>query len=420
MSMGGAAGQFRDEFRELYQAAGEPTLASLVRLSRQQHPPAQISDTTLSDWLAGKSVPGRQSSRVFLALVAVLQARAKSGQAYMPRSDWWWQQLLTHAQDERSAAQKSGRPPRPDVPERTPARSEKETPQPALRSVYLEQVRRIAPLVLSGREGELAALAEFCLEPSRGSYVWWQAGPWAGKSALLSSFVLSPPSEVSERVRFVAFFITARLASQDTRHAFIDFVLEQLAALTGEALPAVLPEATREAYLLALLEQGARSLKETGKRLVLVVDGLDEDRSVTTGPDAHSIAGLLPASPPAGMRVIVASRPNPPVPGDVPDWHPLRDPAVVRPLPSSRYARDVRRLGSQELKRLLRGSAPEQDLLGLITAARGGLSARDLASLAKIPLWEAEEILHTTAGRTFARRPEPVKPDETSGGLVLL
>lgn len=359
MSMGGAAGQFRDEFRELYQAAGEPTLASLVRLSRQQHPPAQISDTTLSDWLAGKSVPGRQSSRVFLALVAVLQAQAKSGQAYMPRSDWWWQQLLAHARDERSAAQKSGRPSRPDVPERTPARPGKETPPSALRSVYLEQVRRIAPPVLSGRERELAALAEFCMEPSRGPYVWWQAGPWAGKSALLSSFVLSPPSEVSERVRFVAFFITARLASQDTRQAFIDFVLEQLAALTGEALPAVFPEATREAYLLALLEQGARSLKETGKRLVLVVDGLDEDRSVTTGPDAHSIAGLLPASPPAGMRVIVASRPNPPVPGDVPDWHPLRDPAVVRPLPSSPYARDVQRLGSQELKRLLRGSAPE-------------------------------------------------------------
>ena len=69
---------------------------------------------------------------------------------------------------------------------------------------------------------------------------------------------------------------------------------------------------------------------------MLVVDGLDEDRGVTTGPDAHSIAGLLPADPPAGMRVIVAGRPNPPVPDDVPDWHPLRDPGdhpAARRLP---------------------------------------------------------------------------------------
>jgi hypothetical protein len=36
--------------------------------------------------------------------------------------------------------------------------------------------------------------------------VWWQAQAWAGKSALLSTFVLHPPAGV----RVVAFFITAR------------------------------------------------------------------------------------------------------------------------------------------------------------------------------------------------------------------
>jgi hypothetical protein len=38
------------------------------------------------------------------------------------------------------------------------------------------------------------------------------------------------------------------------------------------------------------------------------------------------------------MRVIVASRPSPPVPEDVPAWHPLRDPAVIRPLSASAQA----------------------------------------------------------------------------------
>ena len=168
----------------------------------------------------------------------------------------------------------------------------------ASRSAYWQQVRRIAPPDppgLVGREAELAELAGFCLEPDRGPYVWWQAGPWAGKSALLSTFVLRPPPQMAGRVRIVSFFITARLAAQDTREAFTQVLLEQLAELTGQDLPAVLPEATREAYLLDLLAQAAEACQEADGRLVLVVDGLDEDRGVTTGPHAHSIAGLLPA-----------------------------------------------------------------------------------------------------------------------------
>jgi hypothetical protein len=141
-----------------------------------------------------------------------------------------------------------------------------------------------------------------------------------------------------------------------------------------------------------------------------VVDGLDEDRGVTTGPDAHSIAGLLPADPPAGMRVIVAGRANPRVPGDVPDWHPLRDPAIIRLLPASPHAGDMQRLARQELQRLLRGSPAEQDVLGLLTAARGGLTARDLAGLAGSPLWGVEEILHTVPGRTLQGRPSLLDP----------
>ena len=272
---------------------------------------------------------------------------------------------------------------------------------------YLEQVRRIAPPYPPGlrdRDAELAELGRFCLDAGGPCYVWWQAGPWAGKSALMSSFVLRPPLEVRERVRFVSFFITARLAAQDTREAFAQALLEELAGLTGQSLPTMLPDTTRDAYLLDLLSETATGCQRAGTRLVLVVDGLDEDRSVTTGPDAHSIAGLLPTDPPAGMRVIVAGRPNPPVPDDVPDWHPLRDPAIIRPLRQSPYARDAQRLGRQELQRLLRGSATGRDILGLLAAARGGLSGPDLAELTGTPLWEVEEILHTVAGRTFTRR----------------
>jgi hypothetical protein len=271
-------------------------------------------------------------------------------------------------------------------------------------SAYLRQVERIAPPVLLGRETELAELAMFCTMPGKGMYAWWRAGAWAGKTALLSTFVLHPPREVQDRVRLMSFFITARLAAQDTRDAFIVVMLEQLADLIGQGPPpAVVPE-TREAVLLDLLSQGAYECQAVGRRLVLVVDGLDEDRSVITGGDAHSIAGLLPAAPPAGMRVVVAGRPNPPIPDDVPAWHPLRDRLIVRSLKASTYARDLQRLSKAELHRLLNGTRVQRELLGLLTAAKGGLSGFDLEELAEAPLWQIEEVLHTVAGRTFTRR----------------
>src|SRR5262249_29074292 len=191
---------------------------------------------------------------------------------------------------------------------------------------------------------------------------------------------------------------------QDTREAFTTVLLEQLCELTGQDLPATAGEATREACLLDLLGRAAAACQAAGGRLVLVVDGLDEDRGVTTGPHAYSIAGLLPADPPAGMRIVGAGRPNPPIPDDVPDWHPLRDPGIVRLLADSPHARDLQRLGQSELKRLLKGSPVEQDLLGLLTAARGGLSGPDLRELTGAALVHIEEVLHTVAGRTFTRR----------------
>ena len=295
-------------------------------------------------------------------------------------------------------------------------------PQPTAESAYLKTVERIAPPDppgLIGREAELAELARFCLDPVGGPHAWWRAGPWAGKSALLSTFVLRPPAEVAGRVRIVSFFITARLAAQDTREAFTAVMLEQLAALLGQSLPPVLPEATREAYLLGLLSEAAAACAAAGERLVLVLDGLDEDRGVTTGPAAHSIAGLIPADPPAGMRVIVAGRPNPPVPDDVPDWHPLRDPAIIRPLADSPHARDVRRLSRQELQRLLQGSRAERDVLGLLAAARGGLSAWDIAELARVDRWEVADILHTVAGRTLQSRPSILAPEDRPAVYLL-
>lgn len=237
--------------------------------------------------------------------------------------------------------------------------------RPVVRSAYLAQVRQIGPDQLLGREADLAELAEFCTVADGPAYRWYRAGAWAGKSALLSWFVRHPP----HGVRVVSFFVTARYAGQNDRIAFVAVVLEQLAELLGEAMPAYLTDATRDAHLLGMLADAATICAQRGERLVLVLDGLDEDRGVTTGPDAHSIAALLPVRPVAGMRVIVAGRPNPPIPADVPHTHPLRDPGIERELPRSGYAAMVRQDAERELKRLLAGDETEQDLLGLVAAA---------------------------------------------------
>jgi hypothetical protein len=268
------------------------------------------------------------------------------------------------------------------------------------RSSYLEQVRQIAPPALAEREPELADLARFCQDADR-RYVWWRAGAWAGKSALLSWFVLHPPPGI----QLVSFFVTARYPGQDDRSAFCDVVLEQLAELLGEPIPAFLTGATREPHLLRMLAQAAESCQRREQHLVLLVDGLDEDRGVTTGPDAHSIAALLPSRPPPGLKVIVSGRPSPPVPSDVPSAHPLRDPAIARGLSQSPQATVVKADMWRELKRLLRGSPAEQDLLGLIAAAGGGLGRLDLAALTGLPAWEVGEQLQAVTARTFAALP---------------
>ncbi|MFE8939133.1 hypothetical protein ACFYNX_16760 [Streptomyces sp. NPDC007872] len=269
----------------------------------------------------------------------------------------------------------------------------------AVRSAYREQVRRIAPPELVGREEELAELAEFCRTGT--GYRWWRADAWAGKTALMAWLALDPPPGV----RIVPFFVTARLGAQNDVVAYVDVVLEQLAELAGEGLPALLTAATREAHLLRLYASAAGACAARGERLVLLVDGLDEDRGVTTGPDAHSIAALLPYGT-LDLPVVVSGRLNPPLPADVPEDHPLGDPSIVRLLSSSPKARAIRAEAERELKHFLTGGGLPYELLGLLTAAGGGLTADDLAELTGEVPYRVRDVLRTGPGRTFALRGE--------------
>ena len=211
-------------------------------------------------------------------------------------------------------------------------------------SAYLEQVRDIAPLGgLLDRETELDELARFCAGDE--SYVWWQAGPWAGKSALMSSFVLNPPAGVD----VISFFVTTRLSGQSDSDAFTEALIEQLSAVIGESVPTAILLAARDGHRRRLLRVAAERANLAGRRLVLVVDGLDEDTSSAHTGVRPSIGALLPKQPISGLRVIVASRPHPPVSIDVAADHPLRF-CAVRTLQASPHASDMKDQAIWELK----------------------------------------------------------------------
>ncbi|WP_165939927.1 DUF7779 domain-containing protein [Saccharopolyspora aridisoli] len=273
-----------------------------------------------------------------------------------------------------------------------------------VRSRYSHQIQRIAPKMLAGRDRELADLAAFTTSEDEPSYLWLRAGAGSGKTALLAWFALHPPAGV----RVVSFFVSARWAGQSDRSAFVENVIEQLVEILGQPMPAPLSEATHEAHLHALLEEAAQACRSRGERLVLLVDGLDEDRGGHTGSDAHSIAALLPTHPPRGLRIIVADRPNSAFPADVPAHHSLRVPGIVRPLTLNPDGGTKYLLAEmkQELRSLL-GAVGNQEVLGLITAAGGGLTVTDLAEITDTPAEALQDLIN---GCSFTKRSEGDRP----------
>lgn len=264
---------------------------------------------------------------------------------------------------------------------------------PVTRSLELEmhqaEVASIAPLRLFGRDAELAELTEFC--SGTDPYLWWQAGPWAGKTALVSSFSVAPP----DGVRVVSFFITARLAGQADAAAFSSSVIRQLSEIAERPLPL---GAGGPGLLALLLTEAAGRCAGRGERLVLVVDGLDEDQGARP-----SVAALLPRRPPDNLRVLVTSRHHPGLPDDVPGDHPLRS-CRIRPLKPSAYAQDLELRARAELNDLVRSGPDGSEVVALFTASGGGLTSADLAELTERRYYEVVWDLDSVFGRAFTDR----------------
>ena len=263
-------------------------------------------------------------------------------------------------------------------------------------SDQLAKVREIAPPGgIQERDDELAALAQFC--EGDDYYLRLAGTPWAGKTALLASFVLEPPGGVD----VLSFFVSSQTATDADSSAFTDALLSQLADLLGES--AALPSEPRErdAYRRQLLSLCADRARAKGGRLLLVVDGLDEDQSRGSAHGQPSIASLLPSTPQPGLQVLVATRTGYELPPDVRDNHPLQNSAEIA-IASSPWAELRQEAAERELNSLLAHNE-RRELLAFLAASGGGLSRDDLAMLTGFPPFSISQAFTGIAARTVIR-----------------
>lgn len=270
------------------------------------------------------------------------------------------------------------------------------TAAPEQESPYLEQIIELVPVGgLLDRDSEMAELEAFCHGDE--TYAMWQGDPWAGKTALMASFALHPPSGFD----VVSFFVSGRTMGQSDSAAFADALIEQLTWLLDEPLPAgSMQSGTQIRIYRRLLASAATRAAALGRRVVLLVDGIDEDSGLQSG--LPSIASLLPRNPDAGLRVLVSGR-RTRLPADVPPDHPLRNCRVL-PLVPSALAHEISNEAARELRSVLAAAPQNRDVVGLIAASSDGLNMADLVRLTDLPLYELEMMFTGSLGRIFWSR----------------
>ena len=282
-----------------------------------------------------------------------------------------------------------------------PARPMRAEPayQATLRS--MGRALRTRMLRLEGRTEELAAITAFATG-DRG-YRWLVGDAFTGKSALMYHAVTAV---LPDTVDVVCYFLR-RIASDADSTSFLAAVIPQLSAVCDIDTPYVFDQHT----FRSLWETATSRSQETGRHLMLVVDGLDEDLHPTGTPSVASllpdlVAGVEPLA--ANVHVHVTSRPNPTLPQDLTanTGHPL---TLITPeeLPGFPGWEQLRDLGLAEIDQVVEMGRLARDVLGILAAAAGALTIADLASLTRHTDtgddhdWEIEQLLTQRAARSL-------------------
>jgi hypothetical protein len=264
-----------------------------------------------------------------------------------------------------------------------------------------EVAARLAPSQLEGRDSVFADLDRLLISDNR--WCWIQGEIFAGKTALLAWLVTHPPLDTS----LATCFLNGAVGANTADYA-LTTLTGQLAALADRVdhQPArFLPE--KRAQLKELLPAAARACHDRGRRLLLLIDGLDE-YDQRGGSLREWLVGDDDLALPDDAALLVSSRSG--IDIDLPGSHPLR--AHVLEVTATVETEKRRALAMEELRRALADrSRLEYALIGLLAAAEGGLTPTDLRALLKITgmsafVAEITDALDASLHRTVTRVPD--------------
>jgi hypothetical protein len=293
---------------------------------------------------------------------------------------------------------------------------------PTVRKIEEERTRQaveaLAPRVMIGRSDDLAALEAFTGSDRR----WWwiQADAFAGKTALLAWFTLHPP----ERVDVVACFLR-RAGGANTANNALRVLNRQLVLLADQpGYPEASSVLDRVGDFYDLLGKAARASAERERKLVVLIDGLDEYDPTASNLD---LADWLPdgSELPDQAKLVADSRAGADI--SLPPRHPLL--GHVHRITASEVATEIQDLAREEIKRAL--TAPGgfiSPIVGCLAVADGGLTASELQVLLKLrgrdaDVSEIQTLLSSSLGRSLMRLPDPdvpSAPGSNSAALVFV
>ena len=224
---------------------------------------------------------------------------------------------------------------------------------------------------LDNRDNELTFLNEFCKKST--GHLLVRGDAFHGKSSLLSWFFLHPPEDTI----VTGFFIRKDVGEQKTSQAMIHALYQQfLPWLKKRDILDWNPYTEEElkASLLQPLEDAAKTAKRYQKKLILVIDALDEDMSADN--ECKGIIEFLPKQDIDNLIVIISCRPNP----DVIETYSL--PCETYDINQTTNLREIQAKVLYELEQF-KGNTIAEDVLSLLAVCSGALTKNDLIEIVK-------------------------------------